>query len=126
MFDALIREAAERFDLGEKARTFVGLLIGLIFNKGSGGFQGLQRRFAAAELDGLFASWVDATVADNVFQPDQFSAVIGNDEVTRIARRLGFPMQRSPSPVPPCCPNWWACSPAAAAFPTPRQPRPPR
>lgn len=91
MFDALIREAAERFGLGDKARTFVGLLIGLIFNKGSGGFQGLQRRFAAAELDGLFASWVDATVADNVFQPDQFSAVIGNDEVTRIARRLGVP-----------------------------------
>ena len=91
MFDALIREAAERFGLGDKARTFVGLLIGLIFDKDRGGFQGLQRRFAAAELEGLFASWVDATAADNVFQPDQFSAVIGNDQVTRIAQRLGVP-----------------------------------
>lgn len=90
MIESLIREAADRFGLGEKARPFVGLLLGLIFQQG-GGFQSLRERFASAGLGDLFASWIGGQVPDNVLQPDQFSAAIGQDKVSAMASRLGIP-----------------------------------
>ena len=91
MYDALIREAADRFGLGDKSRMFLGLLVAMVFNKGSGGLHGLRDRFGQAGLGDLFGSWIGGNVADNVLQPDQFSAVVGNDQVSRMANRLAVP-----------------------------------
>lgn len=91
MFDAVIQEAAERFGLGGKAKMFVDLLLGQIFDPDRGGIAGLQGRFADAGLGDLLNSWIGGHAADNVLQPDQFSAILGQDQVTRIATRLGIP-----------------------------------
>ncbi len=90
MFDALIREAAERFHLGDKARPFVGLLAGVIFN-GSGGFAGLRERFSHQGMEALFDGWVGGHAGDNVLQPDQFASVVGDEPVSSLASRLGIP-----------------------------------
>ena len=86
LFDALIREAAERFPLDDKARPFVGLLAGVIFN-GSGGFAGLRERFSRQGMEALFDGWVGGHAGDNVLQPGQFASVVGDEPVSR----LGIP-----------------------------------
>lgn len=91
MFDSLIREAAERFGLGGKARSFIGLLISMIFDKGHKGFGGLAQRFQQAGLGDDFNAWVSGQAGENVLQPDQFSAVVGHDQVTGMAHKLGVP-----------------------------------
>lgn len=91
MFISLIRDAAERFNLDDKAERFIGLLLGLIFDSNSGGFSGLQSRFTDAGLGDLFRSWIGTHVAENVLQPDQFSAAIGSDSLSSIASKLGVP-----------------------------------
>lgn len=91
MFDALIREASERFGLGDKARPLISLLISMIFDKSHNGFGGLRERFHQVGLGDAFGSWVNGQAGDNVLQPDQFSAVVGNDHVTSMAHKLGVP-----------------------------------
>ena len=91
MFESLIREAGDRFGLGDKARPFIGLLLGMLFNQGAGGFNGLRQRFANNGLGDLFAGWIGSHVADNVLQPDQFSAAVGEDQVHSMASKLGVP-----------------------------------
>ncbi|HEY5972831.1 MAG TPA: hypothetical protein VIT22_12875 [Pseudoxanthomonas sp.] len=50
MFDAIIRQAAERFGLGGNAKQFVAQLLALIFNPGSGGISGFLQKFKDAGL----------------------------------------------------------------------------
>ncbi|MBW8807319.1 MAG: OmpA family protein [Lysobacter sp.] len=91
MFNSLIRDAAERFNLGDKAERFIGLLLGLIFDPAQGGFSGLRSRFTQAGLGDLFRSWIGAHVVDNVLQPDQFSAAVGDEALASMAAKLGVP-----------------------------------
>lgn len=91
MFNSLIRDAAERFNLGDKAERFIGLLLGLIFDPAQGGFSGLRSRFTQVGLGDLFRSWVGAHVVDNVLQPDQFSAAVGDETLATMAAKLGVP-----------------------------------
>ena len=91
MFDTLIREAGDRFGLGDKARPFVGMLLGLLFNPGSDGFNGLRQRFANNGMGDLFGGWIGSHVADNVLQPDQFMTAVGENQVHAWASRLGVP-----------------------------------
>lgn len=91
MFESLIREAASRFNLGDKAGPLVRALVDAIFDSNTGGFQGLSNRFADAGLGDLFASWIGTTPGDNVLQPDQFSAGFGQSTAGGIATRLGIP-----------------------------------
>lgn len=91
MFESLIRDAAERFAFGDKAEKFVGLLLGLIFSQKQGGLAGLRARFTDAGLDDLFRSWIGTRVADNVLQPDQFSAAVGDQSLSSMAGELGVP-----------------------------------
>lgn len=91
MFDSLIREAAERFGLGDKARPLVSLLVSMLFDKNHKGFGGLPQRFEQVGLGDAFNAWVSGQAGENVLQPDQFSAVVGNDQVTSMAHKLGVP-----------------------------------
>lgn len=91
MFNSLIRDAAERFNLGDKAERFIGLLLGLIFDPAQGGFSGLRSRFTQVGLGDLFRSWIGAHVVDNVLQPDQFSAALGDEALATMAAKLGVP-----------------------------------
>lgn len=91
MFDTLIREAADRFGLGTKARPFVALLLDLLFDSGSGGVAGLRQRFQQHGLGDLFGSWIGGQPGDNALQPDQFAAALGEDQVHAMANRLDIP-----------------------------------
>lgn len=91
MFESLIREAATRFHLGDNAGRLVRQLVDVIFDPATGGFAGLQKRFADAGLDSLFSSWIGSTPGDNVLQPDQFSAGFGQNLAGGIASKLGIP-----------------------------------
>ena len=91
MLESLIREAADRFNLGGNAGALVKALVDAIFDPNSGGFAGLRNRFANAGLGDLFGSWIGATPGDNVLQPDQFAAGFGSGAVGDIAGKLGIP-----------------------------------
>lgn len=91
MFDALIREAAQRFHLGDKAGPFIGLLAGLLFNS-HGGINGLRERFASQGLGDEYNRWIGGSPGDNVLQPDQFAGAFGEEHVGHIASRLKLPL----------------------------------
>lgn len=91
MFESLIREAANRFHLGDNAGRLVRQLVDAIFDPANGGFSGLRKRFTDAGLDDLFSSWIGTTPGDNVLQPDQFSAGFGQNLAGSIASKLGIP-----------------------------------
>ncbi len=91
MFDAIIRQAAERFGLGDNAKQFVGQLLGLIFNPGSGGISGFLQKFKDAGLGDAAASWVGGTPGDNDLQPDQVHAALGSDTISSLASKIGLP-----------------------------------
>src|SRR5690349_21984497 len=63
MFDALVRDIAQRFGLGDKARDLLGELLALIFDNKNGGIAGLLARFRQQGLGDLFASWLGGTQA---------------------------------------------------------------
>jgi outer membrane protein OmpA-like peptidoglycan-associated protein/uncharacterized protein YidB (DUF937 family) len=88
MLDSIIQQAAHR-GMGDHARRFVGLLAESVVNRGAGGFEGFCKRFEDAGLGELLKSWIGGKPADNVLQPDQFSAGIGRAESARIASLLG-------------------------------------
>ena len=91
MLDAIIRQAAERFGLGDNAKQFVGQLLGLIFNPGTGGISGFLQKFKDAGLGDAAASWVGGTPGDNDLQPDQVHAVLGSDTISSLASKIGVP-----------------------------------
>ncbi|MGH8062020.1 MAG: OmpA family protein [Pseudoxanthomonas sp.] len=91
MFDAIIRQAAERFGLGDNAKQFVGQLLALIFNPDSGGISGFLQKFKDAGLGNLASSWVGGTPGDNDLQPDQVQAALGSDALSSLASKAGIP-----------------------------------
>lgn len=91
MFEALVREAAQKFDLGSKSSQFIGLLLNMIFNPATGGFNGFMGKFQQAGLGSLFSSWIGATPADNVLQPDQVGGALDGSALQGIASKLGVP-----------------------------------
>ncbi|MCP1626240.1 OmpA family protein [Pseudomonas nitroreducens] len=88
MLETIIQQAAHR-GMGSHARRFVGLLAESIVNQRTGGFEGFRKRFEDAGLGDLLRSWIGGNPADNVLQPDQFSAGVGQRESERLASLLG-------------------------------------
>jgi outer membrane protein OmpA-like peptidoglycan-associated protein/uncharacterized protein YidB (DUF937 family) len=99
MFDAIIRQAAERFGLGDNAKQFVGQLLALIFNPGSGGISGFLQKFKDAGLGNLASSWVGGTPGDNDLQPDQVEAALGSDTLSSLASKAGVPASAASAAV---------------------------
>ncbi|NDK38095.1 DUF937 domain-containing protein [Pseudoxanthomonas gei] len=91
MLDAIIRQAAERFGLGDNARPFVGQLLALIFNPAAGGISGFLQKFRDAGLGSVASSWVGGSPGDNELQPDQVHAVLGSDTISSLAGKIGVP-----------------------------------
>jgi outer membrane protein OmpA-like peptidoglycan-associated protein/uncharacterized protein YidB (DUF937 family) len=89
MFDALVRDIAQRFGLGDKARDLLGELLALIFDEKNGGIAGLLARFRQQGLGDLFASWLGGTQAKPA-EPRDIEAALGPGAVSGIADRLGI------------------------------------
>ena len=58
MFDLLIKEVAAKFGLGDKAGWILSTLLGLMFQKQSGGLTGFIDLFKQKGLASLASSWL--------------------------------------------------------------------
>lgn len=58
MFDLIVREAASRFGLGDKAGPLVQMLLAYITNKDTGGISGFMSKLATGGLGDIAKSWL--------------------------------------------------------------------
>lgn len=88
MFDSIIKEAQEKFNLGDKAGSLLASLLGLIANPENGGFGGFIERFKDAGLGDLAESWV--TTGDNTpISNEQLESALGEDTINEVAEQTG-------------------------------------
>lgn len=88
MFDSIIKEVQEKFNLGDKAGSLLASLLGLIANPANGGFGGFIDRFKDAGLGNLADSWI--TTGDNTpISREQLESVLGEDTIDAVAEQSG-------------------------------------
>jgi len=88
MFDSIIKEAQEKFSLGDKAGSLLASLLGLIANPENGGFGGFIERFKDAGLGDLAESWI--TTGDNTpISNEQLESALGEDTINAVAEQTG-------------------------------------
>ena len=88
MFDSIISEAREKFNLGDKAGSLVAALLGLIANPATGGFSGFIRRFKDAGLGDTANSWI-ATGDNTPISDEEIESALGEDTVDSVAAQTG-------------------------------------
>lgn len=88
MFDAMIRDAAERFGLGERARGLLGALLSIVFDERNGGIAGLLAKFRRHGAGDLFTSWI-GNAQPKPIEPRQLESVLGPEAISELASRLG-------------------------------------
>ncbi len=88
MFDAIIKEAQEKFNLGDKAGGLLASLLGLIANPANGGFGGFINRFHTAGLGDLVDSWV-TTAGNTPISNEQLESALGEDTLNAVAEQSG-------------------------------------
>lgn len=91
MFDVLIREAAARFGLGDKALPLVQMLLGYMSNKDTGGLAGFLEKFKAAGLGPIVQSWLGGGPSAQPVSNSQLEAVLGSSGglLSLLTARLG-------------------------------------
>lgn len=89
MFDALVRDIARRFGLGDKAGVLLGVLLSTIFDERTGGIAGLLARFRQHGLGDLSGSWLGSDQPAPI-EPQQLDNVLGADTISGIADHLGI------------------------------------
>lgn len=99
MFDIIVREAASRFGLGDKAATLVQTAVAYVINKDTGGIAGLVQRFRDAGLGEIAQSWVSGGTQAQAMTTEQSEVMFGQkggllDMVTSklgISREVAMP-----------------------------------
>lgn len=99
MFDIIVREAASRFGLGDRAATLVQTVVAYVINKDTGGIAGLVQRFRDAGLGDIAQSWVSGGTQAQAMTTDQSEVMFGQkggllDMVTSklgISREVALP-----------------------------------
>ncbi len=89
MFDLIINEAQEKFNLGDKAGILLSSLLGLIVNPANGGFGGFINRFHNAGLGNLVDSWVK-TGNNMPISNEQLESALGEDTINAVAEQAGI------------------------------------
>ncbi|MBS1793508.1 MAG: OmpA family protein [Acidobacteria bacterium] len=88
MFDSIIKQAQDKFNLGDKAGGLLASLLGLIANPANGGFAGFIGRFKDAGLGDAADSWIakgdSAPVSD-----EQLESALGADTLAQVAEQSG-------------------------------------
>jgi uncharacterized protein YidB (DUF937 family)/outer membrane protein OmpA-like peptidoglycan-associated protein len=88
MFESIIREAQEKFSLGDKAGTLLASLLGLIANPENGGFTGFIQRFDNAGFGDTVDSWISD--GDNTPMSDeQIESALGDETIEAVAEQSG-------------------------------------
>ena len=101
MFDVLIREAAARFGLGDKARELLQIVLAYMTNKDTGGLAGFLEKFKAAGMGPLIQSWLGNTVSAKPITNSQIEQVLGSQGglLDLISARLNAPRDNITSAV---------------------------
>ena len=91
MFDLLIKEVAAKFGLGNKAGSILTALLGLMFQKQSGGLGGLLDLFKQKGLASLASTWLGGGKGLPLgINPTQLENVIGGALVKEMASKTGL------------------------------------
>ncbi|MFT3778097.1 MAG: YidB family protein [Ottowia sp.] len=93
MFEVLIREAAARFGLGDKALPLVQMLLAYMTNKETGGLAGFLEKFKAAGLGPVIQSWLGGGPAAQPVSNSQLETVLGSSGglLSLVTSRLSLP-----------------------------------
>ncbi|MCF6202198.1 MAG: OmpA family protein [Methylococcaceae bacterium] len=89
MFDSLITEVASKFGLGSKASSILSALLGLMFNKNTGGMSGFLDKLTSGGLGKIVTSWVGKgdSMAVNATQVED---ALGSGVISSMASKLGL------------------------------------
>jgi uncharacterized protein YidB (DUF937 family) len=77
MFEVLIREAAARFGLGDKALPLIQMLLAHMTDNQTGGLAGFLEKFKAAGLGPVIQSWLGGGPAAQPVANSQLETVLG-------------------------------------------------
>jgi outer membrane protein OmpA-like peptidoglycan-associated protein/uncharacterized protein YidB (DUF937 family) len=91
IIDPLLREATERFNLGNGASPLFSSLLSLIVNPQNGGIAGFFSRFQQVGLGNLVGSWMGHG-DNNPISDNQLEQVLGGETVGRLAASAGLPI----------------------------------
>ena len=88
MFDSIIRDVNEKFDLGDKAGALVSAILALMTDSANGGFAGFINRFRAAGLGDLAESWISSGANTSVSY-EQLESALGEETLRGISEKVG-------------------------------------
>jgi uncharacterized protein YidB (DUF937 family)/outer membrane protein OmpA-like peptidoglycan-associated protein len=77
MFETIIREAASRFGLGDKAGPLVQMLLAYMTNKDTGGLAGFMSKLSGAGLGNIAQSWLGGGAGAQSINPAQLESALG-------------------------------------------------
>jgi outer membrane protein OmpA-like peptidoglycan-associated protein/uncharacterized protein YidB (DUF937 family) len=89
LFDSVLSEVSEKFDLGGKATPLLAGLLSLITNEQTGGLAGFIERFRQTGLGDLVNSWI-STGSNHPITENQLQNVLGVDTINRLSSRAGI------------------------------------
>lgn len=90
MLDHLIEDGAHGLGLGDKARPFLGLLLGRLFTPGLGSLDNVHQRLLGQNLGPMFDSWLGQPDTTSTLDWNQFRAAVGSEYVGYMAHQLGL------------------------------------
>ncbi len=92
MFDLIIREAASRFGLGDKAGPLVQMLLAYITNKDTGGISGFMSKLATGGLGDIAKSWLGGGAGALPVSSSQIESLLGGQGglLSGITSKLGI------------------------------------
>lgn len=92
MFDPIIREAASRFGLGDKAGPLVQMLLAYLTNKDSGGLPGFISKLTSSGLGNVAQSWLGGGAGALPVSSAQIESLMGGQGglISNITSKLGI------------------------------------
>ena len=92
MFDLIIREAASRFGLGDKAGPLVQMLLAYLTNKDTGGLSGFLAKLTSSGLGNVAQSWLGGAAGALPVSAAQIESLMGGQTglLSNITLKLGI------------------------------------
>jgi outer membrane protein OmpA-like peptidoglycan-associated protein/uncharacterized protein YidB (DUF937 family) len=92
MFDLIIREAASRFGLGDKAGPLVQMLLAYLTNKDTGGLSGFISKLTSSGLGNVAQSWLGGGAGALPVSSSQIESLMGGQGglLSNITSKLGI------------------------------------
>ena len=89
LFDAVVSEAEEKFDLSGKGKKLLAILLAMISDKTNGGFTGFLEHFNKAGLGDTAASWITSG-ANLPLSYEQTESAFGETTLKEISEQAGL------------------------------------